>query len=182
MARKPILEGGKKDEIIAAATELFFTEGYENTSVRKVLSKVNGEIGMFYHYFSSKEELFEAVCDNFFRQYAKGFGQIISSLNTPAEFIEVFLPFYEKAMNEYHLLETNMHWTIRLALHDRTLISLIPAVEDLLVRTGYSGKYPLDIAATKLIADISAVIHSHSFEGMQEAEKKQMLNQLLRDI
>ena len=47
---------------------------------------------------------------------------------------------------------------------------------------GYSGKYPLDIASAKLIADISAVIHSRSFEQMQEAEKKKMLNQLLQEI
>ena len=52
MARKPVLEGGKKDEIIAAATQLFFTEGFEGTSVRKILGMVNGEIGMFYHYFA----------------------------------------------------------------------------------------------------------------------------------
>ena len=44
MARKAILEGGKRDEIIAAATKLFFTEGFEATSVRKILALVDGEI------------------------------------------------------------------------------------------------------------------------------------------
>ena len=61
MSRKAILEGGKRDEIIAVATKLFFTEGFEATSVRKILALVDGEIGMFYHYFASKEELFEQV-------------------------------------------------------------------------------------------------------------------------
>ena len=42
MARKAILEGGKRDEIIAAATTLFFTEGFESTSVRKILDRVGG--------------------------------------------------------------------------------------------------------------------------------------------
>ena len=49
MPRKAILEGGKRDEIIAVATKLFFTEGFEATSVRKILALVDGEIGMFYH-------------------------------------------------------------------------------------------------------------------------------------
>lgn len=181
MARKPVLEGGKKDEIIAAATELFFTEGYENTSVRKVLAKVNGEIGMFYHYFSSKEELFEVVCDRFFRQYEQGFSQMITSIRSADDMIDQFLPYYEKAMGQYHLLEANMHWTIRAALHDRTLLSLIPAIQDLLVRSGYQGKYPVDIAAAKLLADFSAVLHSESFEKMQEEEKKLILHQLIED-
>ena len=78
MARKAILEGGKRDEIIAAATKLFFTEGFENTSVRKILSMVNGEVGMFYHYFASKEELFDVVTDRFFRQYAAEFEEMIN--------------------------------------------------------------------------------------------------------
>ena len=43
MARKAILESGKRDEIIAAATQLFFTEGFEGTSVRKILGMVGGE-------------------------------------------------------------------------------------------------------------------------------------------
>ena len=73
MARKPVLEGGKRDEIIDAATQLFFTEGFEGTSVRMILGRVGGEVGMFYHYFSSKEELFDIVVDRFFRQYALDF-------------------------------------------------------------------------------------------------------------
>jgi Bacterial regulatory proteins, tetR family. len=34
MARKAVLIGGKKDELIAAALKLFIANGYENTSVR----------------------------------------------------------------------------------------------------------------------------------------------------
>ena len=52
MARKALLTGGKRDEIIYAAMELFFENGYEATSVRMILDKVNGEVCMFYHYFN----------------------------------------------------------------------------------------------------------------------------------
>ena len=61
MARKAVLEGGKREEIITAAEQLFFTEGFEKTSVRMILEKVGGEVGMFYHYFKSKEELFDVA-------------------------------------------------------------------------------------------------------------------------
>ena len=74
-----------------------------------------------------------------------------------------------------------MHWTIRFALHDRTVLSLIPFVEEFLRNSSYRGKYPLDIAAAKLLADISAAIHSESFSNMDDDRKKQLLLELLRD-
>lgn len=182
MARKPVLEGGRRDEIIDAAEKLFFSEGFENTSVRKILAMVNGEVGMFYHYFSSKEELFDIVADRFFRRYAENFAAMAEEIRTPEDFTDVFLPSYEKAMSEYQRIEGNMHWTIRMAFHERTLLSLIPTVQKLLERFAYHGRYPLDIAAARAVADFSAVIHSAGFAAMNEKEKKQMLKQLLDDI
>jgi hypothetical protein len=40
MSRKPIIDGGKRDEIISAAMELFFEKGYEETSIRGILDVV----------------------------------------------------------------------------------------------------------------------------------------------
>ena len=181
MPRKAILEGGKRDEIIAVATKLFFTEGFEATSVRKILALVGGEIGMFYHYFASKEELFDQVVDRFFQQYALDFEAMAESIRTPEELVDAFLPSFEAAMENYRRVESNMHWSIRSALHERTVLSLIPAAEELLNRFGYKGMYPLDIAASKTVADISAVIHSASFRKMDETGRKQILLQLIRD-
>ena len=181
MARKAILEGGKRDEIIAAATKLFFTEGFEATSVRKILALVDGEIGMFYHYFASKEELFEQVVDRFFRQYALNFEKMAEDIRTPEELVDAFLPSFDAAMESYRRVENNMHWSIRSALHERTVLSLIPAAEELLKRFGYQGRYPLDIAASKTVADVSAVIHSTSFQKMDNTERKQLLLNLIED-
>ena len=181
MARKPILEGGKRDEIIAAATELFFTEGFESTSVRKILDRVGGEVGMFYHYFKSKEELFGVVVDRFFRNYALNFEVMAGNIRTPEELVDAFLPSFEEAMEKYRRVESGMHWTIRSALHERTVLSLVPAAEDLLKRFGYCGAYPLDIAAAMTIAAVSAAIHSESFQNMDETERKQLLLRLIAD-
>ena len=79
------------------------------------------------------------------------------------------------------MIEGKMHWTIRFALHERTLFSLVPVVEDMLARLGCHAKYPLDIAAGKLIADVSVVIHSKSFAKMKDEEKKEILKQIVDD-
>ena len=181
MARKPVLEGGKRDEIIAVATQLFFSEGFEGTSVRKILGGVGGEIGMFYHYFASKEDLFDVVVDRFFQQYALDFEAMARNVRSPEELIDAFLPSFEEAMEKYRRVENGMHWTIRSALHERTVLSLIPVVEDLLKRFGYHGTYPLDIAAAKTGAAFSAAIHTESFRKMNVTDKKQLLLRLITD-
>ena len=182
MARKAILEGGKRDEIIAAATTLFFTEGFENTSVRKILQKVDGEIGMFYHYFSSKEELFDVVVDRFFRQYTLDCNAMLQSIASTEELVDAFWPLYEEGMAKYSNIKSNLHWTIRSALHDRTLTAMIPSVENLLVRLNYQGSIPPDTAAQVLLGCVSAALHSKSFEAMDEAQKKAFLLHLINKI
>ena len=181
MARKPVLEGGKRDEIVAAATELFFTEGFEGTSVRMILSRVGGEVGMFYHYFASKEELFDVVVDRFFRQYALDFEATAGGVRSPEELVDAFLPSLETAMDQYRRVESGMHWTIRSALHERTVLSLVPAAEGLLRRFGYHGAYPIDIAAAMTVSAFSAAVHSASFQAMGEAERKQLLLSIITD-
>ena len=181
MARKAILEGGKRDEIIAAATALFFTEGFEGTSVRKILALVDGEVGMFYHYFPSKEALFDLVVDRFFRQYALDFEAMAESVRSPEELVDAFLPAFEDAMEQYRRVENGMHWTIRSALHERTVLSLIPAAQALLQRFSYQGAYPLDIAAARAVAAVSVALHTESFQRMDEPTRKQLLLGLLGD-
>ena len=85
-------------------------------------------------------------------------------------------------MEEYRRVEAGMHWTIRYALHERTLLSLLPAAEGLLTRFGYHGVYPLDTAAAIAVADLSAVLHSAGFVAMEEEGKKHLLRHLLQDV
>jgi len=69
MARKPVLEGGKRDEIIAAALKLFMEKGYEGTSIRMIQGEVKCEVGLFYYYFKNKDEVFERAMELFFQDY-----------------------------------------------------------------------------------------------------------------
>lgn len=175
MARKPVLEGGKRDEIITAAMELFFENGYEATSVRMIMDKVGGEIGMFYHYFKSKDMLFDKVAERFFECCGKAFGETMASCEDPCGFVDAFLPVYAESMGRFDRLRGNMHWTIQLAMHAMTVSSLIPLTEDMLRRWGTESSVPADILSGQLIYGISAAIHSKSFGMMDDEEKKECL-------
>jgi AcrR family transcriptional regulator len=58
-------ERGKttRERLIAVATELFGTLGYEATSVGAILEAAGLARGAFYHHFTTKAELFDAVLD-----------------------------------------------------------------------------------------------------------------------
>ncbi len=55
----------RKNEIIAAAEELFFTKGFEDTTVSDIVNKVGVAQGLFYYYFKSKTEVLDAVIECF---------------------------------------------------------------------------------------------------------------------
>lgn len=51
----------RKNEFLDAAQELFYSVGYEQTSVNMILEKVGVAKGTFYHYFKSKIDLLDAL-------------------------------------------------------------------------------------------------------------------------
>jgi len=53
----------RRAEILQQALGIFLKRGYENTSLNDLISEAGLSKGMFYHYFSSKEELLRALFD-----------------------------------------------------------------------------------------------------------------------
>ena len=57
--------GETKERILDISTNVFFENGYEATSVKMILEEAKIVTGSFYHFFPSKEALFEAVIRGF---------------------------------------------------------------------------------------------------------------------
>ncbi|MCR5237742.1 MAG: TetR/AcrR family transcriptional regulator [Lachnospiraceae bacterium] len=172
MARKKVLEGGKRDEIIGTAMKLFFEHGYEATSVRMIMNEVGGEIGMFYYYFKSKDMLFDLVVERFFRNYRERFEEMLFGCDTREDFVKTFLPMYEKSMEEFRQIRGNVHWTVQAAMHDGTLELLRPLISAKIDKWGKKSCESADILAGQLLYGLSATIHSSVFEKMNTSEKK----------
>lgn len=176
MARKAVLQGGKRDEIIRVATKQFFENGYEATSVRSILNDVDGEVGMFYHYFKSKDELFQVVVERFFDRYREHFYEIVKECTDKEDFVEKMLKFYLYSMNQFDHISGNLHWTIVYSLSARTIMSLLPAIEEMIEKVGYRTDRPIDMAARQFLYCLAATLHSESFVGMSfEEQKKELL-------
>jgi AcrR family transcriptional regulator len=52
-----------RDEIIDAADDLFYRQGYEHTSFADIANAVKISRGNFYHHFKFKDEILDAVID-----------------------------------------------------------------------------------------------------------------------
>ena len=52
----------RRGELLATAERLFYTKGYEKTSVQDILNEMNFSKGGFYHHFDSKLSVLEAIC------------------------------------------------------------------------------------------------------------------------
>lgn len=53
--------GRTRTLLITAANELFSKQGYDGTSVDRIIKQAGASKGAFYHHFSSKEEILDAV-------------------------------------------------------------------------------------------------------------------------
>lgn len=64
------------NEILDAAQRLFYTQGYERTSIQQIIDEVGIAKGTFYHYYQSKIDLLDAL----FQRMFDGILQVLSPM------------------------------------------------------------------------------------------------------
>ena len=55
--------GSKREQIVEAADDLFYRQGFEHTSFAHIAAAVNMSRGNFYYHFKTKDEILDAVID-----------------------------------------------------------------------------------------------------------------------
>lgn len=74
-----------KDLILNAAREIFLAEGYENTSIRKIASKIEYSPGIIYHHFKDKNDLLLALHDKAFECKIEALFHSVQNIADPLE-------------------------------------------------------------------------------------------------
>jgi AcrR family transcriptional regulator len=184
MKRNAKLPEIRKQELITAALKLFYANGYEKTSIRDILDEVGGEVGMFYHYFKSKDEIFELAVELFLNDYVADFSEI-SSYDSKSfqQRLDSLIILQSEAIIKYkNIWSDKIHWSMASAIYKKTLERLIPYVEVLISTATNNNEISLKTENINiheitlfLIYGISGVLHEKPLAGLTPTElmKKQ---------
>ena len=71
-----------KGKIITAAWDLFYEQGYEDTTVEEIIDKSGTSKGSFYHYFEGKDALLGSLSYIFDEEYEKLQSEIDENMNS----------------------------------------------------------------------------------------------------
>ena len=180
MPKKPVLEGGKREEIVKAALDLFLTKGYDGTSVRAIMNQAGGEVGLFYYYFKNKDDVFDKVLDLFFSHYAADFAHIVEhGRRNPCRLMQDFFEYMEIETDKFRKQYADkMHRTMRWAIREHTLTLIEPYLEQIVeIQSDYYGVEPAlekTVAALYLTHGVgSYILHEdHEKYWIHRAEVK----------
>ena len=70
-----------RSRIVAAAWKLFYTDGYDRTTIDDIIEAANVSKGSFYHYFEGKESLINSISYLFDETYENLLSSIDNSLS-----------------------------------------------------------------------------------------------------
>ncbi|HJI45845.1 MAG TPA: TetR/AcrR family transcriptional regulator [Oscillospiraceae bacterium] len=143
MARKQMFEGGTKNRIIEVGNRLFFEKGFAGTGIREIMKEVGADVGAFYYYYKSKDELFEDVLNNFFAPYEVDFEKIASEAEQrPYRALLRFFEYVKLSTREFRAkYDGHIHKTVRWAIREQTLTVLEPYIERIInILISYGGK------------------------------------------
>lgn len=167
----------RRQEIVAAARQLFQLKEYENTTMQDVMEQLDIAKGTIYHYFKSKEELLEAVVENIVEEDIRQKELLIKeSQGNALEKVRLLISSSSMADNNIEILE-QLHHPGNLGMHIRqlavTLMREAPLYAELIQQGCEEGifqtEHPLECAefiltAVQFLTDLG--IHPWSQEDL----------------
>ena len=165
----------RRQELIEIALKQFLENGYEKTSVRSILKEADGEIGMFYHYFKSKNEIYEAALENYNEKYIAKFTEIVNS--TGLSFKEKLNQIFTRlpgSISEYTLMYTEKaNPEIMTVLLSKTLLKMVPLFERVILegleKNSMNAPVPnIHLLSQFILFGMSAIIHDIEVNSMEE--------------
>lgn len=178
MGRKAVGEGKKYDMILNAAKTCFFNNGFEGTSIRDIMKTAGSEVGLFYYYFDSKEEVYSVVLDKFFEDFRIQANSLIESgLRDPFRLLSKFIFFIMNSVNEFRQTYADtINESVRFVIRERATNEIEPFMEKiLLILESYGALTPMSPKTT-------AIFLSHGIGSMIVHEDSENTNNMLPEI
>ena len=121
----------RKKMLLMIAYDMFLTQGYENTSVDKIIEKAQIAKGTYYYYFQSKEQMLEEVIDMMIKNETKMAEQIIrTDISVPQKIVGILTSM--KPTEEEQPIKNTLFQDENVLMHHKVRKKLIDTLTPLL--------------------------------------------------
>ncbi|VVB69848.1 HTH-type transcriptional regulator BetI [uncultured archaeon] len=178
----------RRQELIDTAERLFMERGYEQTAVSDIVREVEVAQGTFYYYFSSKEEILEAIIEKDIAALEENVRLVMSKEDiSPAEKLNAIINAAiginasRKDIMDYLHLESNAVMHEKMERH--TIERLVPLMAKVIAAGTMSKQFDVDHPkefAEFLLA--SLVYFFHHPEIFSDPQRKELMQSTLESI
>jgi AcrR family transcriptional regulator len=172
----------RKQELIDTAEQLFLETGYEQTTVADIVREIEVAQGTFYYYFSSKEEILEAIIEKDITVLEEDVRQIMSredanaaiKLNAVVNSI-IGISTSRREIMDYLHEESNAVMHEKMERH--TIERLVPLMTRVVAEGTHAGifdvQYPTESVEFLLASLVYFFHHPEIFNDPTRREKMQ---------
>jgi AcrR family transcriptional regulator len=160
----------RRTEILHAAQGLFLSRGYDTTTVNDLLNAVGISKGAFYHHFSSKEEVLQALVWRMAEQGLAVLSPIIEREDLgPLEKLKIFFIEGQRFRKEHasalrpliEVLFRDENLRLRLRGTEQMIELLAPRFARILEEGAKTGVFDIDdpIETARLVLNLGTLVH-----------------------
>jgi Transcriptional regulator len=169
----------RRREIVSASRSLFLSQGYENTTMQDIMTKLQIAKGTAYHYFRSKEELLDEVVEDMVTEYVSAIeASLNKSKGTALEKMQILATIGRIVSPSTDILADALHRFDNREMHARLLAITVTRLSPLYARVISQGceegvfcvEHPLEcaeilLAGIQFITDVGC--HPWSPEDLE---------------
>ncbi|MGB9768545.1 MAG: TetR/AcrR family transcriptional regulator [Dictyoglomus turgidum] len=176
----------RKQELIETALKLFLSKGYEKTSVRDILREVKGSPGMFYYYFSSKEEIFEEAIKYYVENYIKELSQIFKDENLTLqekyqEIVNAVVKAFEDMKSLSDIYYSPQYFPLRVKVSFKILDGLREPFAELIEKIKKDRNLDSKKTATFILYGVYGLLHKNA-ENLGEPSSIQSIMNFILEL
>jgi AcrR family transcriptional regulator len=158
----------RKTQIWDVSEKLFFSKGYENTSVRDIIDQIEIAKGTFYHYFKSKEDLLDDIIKRRTEEDVNTLKEVVgrNDLDVSKKFNAFFQIFNRKNNKEW--VRAMMNSSENVLVKDKLKHSLTEALSELLTKILDQGirEGTFKIGLPKQTSELILTLNFHVSESL----------------
>jgi AcrR family transcriptional regulator len=169
----------KRETIHNAAIEIFYSNGYQNSTVDNIAEAMSVTKAVVYYNFSSKEEVLEKIIDRTIALTHESVDQGIAAGRTPAQKLALLCFFYaghilknQKMVAVYFREERSFSTALRrrISMLEKSVDEKVSAILDAGILSGAFHVSDTRLMAITIMAMISIAFHWYRESGRLSAE------------